>query len=82
MQAQDYQEKLMRFKSALQEAVGPSENPEVTYTRDPRIVMQYGPSAVVCSLYTESSGHDKYVIWVNQFQEVEFIRLLTEGDKL
>lgn len=79
---QHYQELLNKFKSTLEDKIPYAENCLVQFNRDPTVLMQYGPSAVVCTLETESSGRDNYIIYVDNNNEVNFIRSIGEGDKM
>jgi hypothetical protein len=81
---EQYKELLDKFQTALINKIPSHEKPSVRFTRDAMIVMQCGPSAVVAELETNSSKVDRYVIYLNNKGEAEFIRLvdIDTGDKV
>lgn len=80
--SEEYNQLLSKYKEALSNKIPYSQNCLIQYHQDALLQMQYGPSCVVCSIETESSGLDKYLIYLNRNNEAEFIRLVTEVDTL
>lgn len=71
-----YSELMEKFREKLLEKIPDHEDATVNFTRTPEIVMQYGPSAVVVVLQTNSSGVDKYIVYVGHSQKAQFIRII------
>jgi hypothetical protein len=82
--SQQYKKLLEKFQSALTDKIPSHEKPSVRFTREPATVFEFGPASVIAELETNSSGCDRYIVYLNNKGEAEFIRLVNreEGDKL
>lgn len=72
---EQYEELLTQFKRKLLEAIPEGENPQVTIgPAEPITSLQLGASARLVTLITNSSGVDRYSVYVASTGHVEFIR--------